>query len=213
MYADDNTDNLPRDGMGQNGHYPGNSGAHADPNAWFNGVPPLLHELTLNQYWNAGLGAPCERLPFPGAKGRVWHCPTARMSPAELPSVAGDGKEGFFSYEMNIDLKKRTPDENWDYPCMPLMPGFANPAATVLLFDCAFNPKTEVVNGSPAYNSVNPANRWRNLASRHRAGAMLNFLDGHAAYFTDYYLTNGAGDSEALNGDVIWNSPYRARHP
>jgi prepilin-type N-terminal cleavage/methylation domain-containing protein len=207
MYADENLDSLPRDGMGQNGLYPGNSGAHADPNAWFNALPPLMHQPTLNDCWNRP-GAPADKLPFPG-KSRIWHCPTARLTPAEVTLIARKGEDGFFSYDMNIDLKKQTKKENLDYPQMPRLASFQHPSATVLFFDCAFNPCTEKVNASPEYNSVNPANRWRSLAARHKIGAVLDFLDGHAGWFADQYLTNGAGDYETLLPDVIWNAPYR----
>ena len=44
LYVGDNTDHLPRDGMDSTGSYPGGNGAHADPNAWFNLLPPLVSE-------------------------------------------------------------------------------------------------------------------------------------------------------------------------
>jgi hypothetical protein len=50
------------------------------------------------------------------------------------------------------------------------------------------------------------------VASRHFVGAVLNFCDGHANYFKDSYLTNGADFSTKLEGpvpDVIWDPAYR----
>ena len=44
------------------------------------------------------------------------------------------------------------------------------------MFDCVFDPVTEVVNGSPQYNSVNPANRFKSFASRHNKGGIIDFL-------------------------------------
>ena len=50
VYADDNRDSPPRDGMDENGQYAADTGAAngagspADPAAWFNTLPPLLGE-------------------------------------------------------------------------------------------------------------------------------------------------------------------------
>src|ERR1039458_4658273 len=112
LYATDNNDNIPRDGMGAGGTYaPGGSGDHADPNAWFNLLPPYVAEHTLIDYWNAPgfSGNRMLWIPFPGGKGKIWHCPTASMTADDVGTVGG-GAEGFFSYDMNIDLKKRTAD-------------------------------------------------------------------------------------------------------
>src|SRR5438445_4063980 len=57
MYATDNADGLPRDGMGHNGLYPGDvyngipTGTPDDPNAWFNLLPSYIAERTLQNYY------------------------------------------------------------------------------------------------------------------------------------------------------------------
>jgi len=211
LYAGDNGDAIPRDGMSTAGTYPGSGtdGNHADPNAWFNALPTLVGERTLNAYWNDPGGNMAAKLPFPGGRGKIWHCPAANMSPADVATIAGGGAEGFFSYVMNIDLKKQTETDNFPYPRMPKLTGFAKPTATVLMYDCVFNPQTEIVNSSPQYNSVNPANRWRSFAARHNLGGVIAFLDGHAAQYRISYVTNGAAGNEALKPDIIWNAPYR----
>ena len=152
-------------------------------------------------------------IPFPGGKGKIWHCPSASMTVDQVQIVPNHGAEGFFSYDMNIDLKKLTASTDMDYPRMPKIGSLRLPSATVMLFDCVFNPSTEVVNGSPQYNSVNPANRWRSFASRHFSGGVINFIDGHAKYFKDRYVTNGAAGNEVRLGDIIWNDPYRRDNP
>ena len=215
LYAGDNNDGIPRDGMDAGGVYPGGNGAHADVNAWFNLLPPFVAERTLIDYWSLpGFGGNrmlC--IPFPGGKGKIWHCPSASMTAADVATVAGNGAEGFFSYVMNIDLKKQTDTANIPYPRMRKVSDFRNPAATVMIYDCVFNPRTEIVNSSPQYNSVNPANRFRSFASRHFEGGVISFLDGHGKYFKDRYVTNGAGGYEPRLGDIIWNDPYRRDNP
>ena len=158
LYAGDNLDLIPRDGFDHTGLWPGSDGGHADSKAWFNLLPQFLAERSLNDYWNDA-GIPMERLPFPGGKGKLWHCPSASMSAADVASISGGGAEGFFSVDMNSELKKQTADVNFAYPLTSKLTSFVKPSATVVFFECAFNPRTEVVNGSPQYNSVNPANR------------------------------------------------------
>jgi prepilin-type N-terminal cleavage/methylation domain-containing protein len=220
IYALDNNDRIPRDGMGAGGTYaPGGSGDHADPNAWFNLLPQLVADRALVDYYSdPPPNTPSLKLPFPGnGKGKIWHCPSAKMSEGDLAILSGGGAEGFFSYEMNIDLKKDQSDTSGNsnilYPGMPKMVNFRKPSSVVLLFDCVFSPTTEIVNGSPQFNSVNPANRWRNFASRHNNGGVIDFLDGHAKYFKTTYVQTGAGTFEAILPDIIWNAAYRIANP
>jgi len=221
MYTTDNEDNLPTDGMGHNCSYPGDTfggiqtGHPLDPNAWFNTLPDLVGDKPLSNYWaapgTAAFALNSTTLPFPGGQGKIWHCPSAKMVASD--GVNGGGKYGFFSYEMNIDLKKQTPSSNYPYPQMPKISSLEKPSATVLLFECVFNPKTEIVNGSPQFNSVNPANRWSNFVVRHDNGGNITFVDGHSQYFKTFAVTNGSGANEALNPDIVWNAPYRALNP
>jgi prepilin-type N-terminal cleavage/methylation domain-containing protein len=233
IYASDNNDGIPRDGMGQNGDYPGNvyngvqTGNPTDPNAWFNLLPSLVAERPLSAYYadlQAARGTSntksTQYLPFPGGKGRIWECPSATMSLGTVANVlAGNGADGFFSYDMNIDLKRQsdgTYTSAMSYPQMPKITNFRNPTATVFMFDCVFDPVTEVVNGSPQYNSVNPANRQNSFASRHNKGGCINFFDGHVNYFKTSVIQNNpssGGESEPLLPDVIWDPPYRAANP
>ena len=97
---------------------------------------------------------------------------------------------------------------------MPKMTYFRNPSAVVFMFDMVFDPVTEKVNDSPQYNSVNPAGRSASYCSRHNKGGIINFMDGHVAYFKTSYIQNngnytGGAIGEPLLPDVIWNAPYR----
>src|SRR5262245_7998293 len=51
LYASDNNDAIPRDGMSSSGTYPGSGtdGTPNDPNAWFNTYPQNVAERTLQQ--------------------------------------------------------------------------------------------------------------------------------------------------------------------
>jgi prepilin-type processing-associated H-X9-DG protein len=196
------------------GSYPGPTsfpydGTPNDPAAWFNLYPQNVAERTLQQYYNDPGGNPRTKLPFPGGKGKIWECPAASMSDSDYSALAGGGANGFFSYAFNIDIKKNEAGANYDYPAMPKTVRFPKPSATVLMFDVVFNPQTEIVNSSPQYNSVNPANRFNSIGVRHDKGTVITFFDGHSQYFKINAVTNkvtwGTSPSgEPLNPDIIW---------
>ncbi|HEX9048022.1 MAG TPA: type II secretion system protein [Verrucomicrobiae bacterium] len=239
MYGADNNDYIPRDGMSQNGQWcvnspiPGDiSGTPSDPYAWFTVLPPYLSEKTLGYYVSINTGGrgitsgkAVDNMPFPGRKGPLWECPSASMALSTVNNLlatpplapAGAGSAGFFSYAMNIDLK-RTGDgtDVIPYPRMPKLSAIPKTSATVFMFDIVFDPITEVVNGAPQYNSVNPAGRQRSFAARHAKGGIINFLDGHADYFKTSYIQDNpssGGFNEPLLPNVIWDPPYRAQNP
>src|SRR5258708_23005381 len=115
MYVNDSNDVLPRDGMDHTGIYPGTDGGYADQNAWFNLLPALVADRPLKAYGSQAGGnalnkyPPFNYTPNPGYIGasKIWECPAAGMTTAEANTViAAGGGQGFFSYDMNIDLKK-----------------------------------------------------------------------------------------------------------
>ena len=217
IYAVDNNDGIPRDGMSAGGTYMSGSypdGSPDDLNAWFNLLPPNVAEKTLTQYGQIPGGSARAKFPFPGGNGKIWMCPAATMSDSDFAVLSGAGAGGFFSYAFNIDLKKSPggAGANMTYPKMPKVTTIKKPTATVLMFDVVFNPVTEVVNGSPQFNSVNPANRWKSLGVRHDKGTVFNFLDGHAVYFRTNTILSAPvlpGTSEPGNPDVIWDWTVR----
>lgn len=207
LHASDNSDQLPTDGMGDKKTYMGGdtppSGTPMDNYAWFNAVPPNMAERSLSNYFAEPGGNMRLKMPFPGRKGKIWHCPSATMTDGEYAVLSGGGEGGFFSYVMNIDLKSNDqPYPNW----MPRLGSIKKPSATVLMFDCVFNPVTEKVNSSPRFNSVNPANRFRSIGTRHDNGTVINFTDGHASYFRIFSVTNNPSNApEPQNPDIIWD--------
>lgn len=241
MSAGDNHDGMPNDGYSP--YVQGDpqhstqwcgpnppAGTPQDPLAWFNVLPPLVAEKTLSAYYKTlstgrGINASSKAskyMPFPGGKGPMWECPSANMSQSTIQNILATadnspneipGGTGFFSYAMNIDLK-RSSDGITPLPnqMMPKVSSFRKPSEIVFMFDIVFDPVTEVVNGSPQYNSVNPAGRQRSFASRHDKGGVINFLDGHSRYFRTSYIQDNpssGGYNEPLLPDVIWDAPYR----
>jgi len=221
MYVGDSGDRLPRDGMDSGGTYPGANGAEADMNAWFNTLPTYMGTKNFKDYFQSLTGNPLidmTIIPFPGDKGKIWECPGAIMSPATVQNIlSGKGAHGFFSYDMNIDLKidpgVAGAATRMAYPNMPKVTTFHQPVATVFLFDCIFDPVTE---GGNTFNSVNPANRQNSFAARHGKGGIINFFDGHAAHFKTAYVQTppgagapAGGKGEAILPDIIWDPPYR----
>lgn len=242
MYSSDNNSGTPTDGYGNppggrgpawcTPGQPNGEGTPDDPLAWFNELPPLLSQKTLANYYDAmttgrginGNTKAVEDMPFPGGQGPFWECPSAYMSQATINSgglapadgMSAPGQGGFFSYAMNIDLKRDPTDTTGQnplyYPQMPKLTNFKQPSATVFMFDMVFDPVSEKVNDSPQYNSVNPAGRQRSFASRHDKGGSINFLDGHVSWFKTDYVQNPqspGGYNEPLNSDIIWDAPYR----
>jgi prepilin-type N-terminal cleavage/methylation domain-containing protein len=215
IYISDNNDTPPRDGMGADGTYVSSivvqgqpTGTPDDLYAWFNALPQNVGERRFTDYYHDPGGNMMAKMPFPGGKGKIWHCPSASMTASEVASAQAAnskfGEGGFFSYEFNIDLKKPYTGVG-NYPKMPKLSELKHTSATVFMFDCAFNPN-EVVNGSSAFNSVNPANRFRNIGVRHDVGTVINFCDGHAKYYKINAVTNNpTGASEPQNPEIIWD--------
>jgi prepilin-type N-terminal cleavage/methylation domain-containing protein/prepilin-type processing-associated H-X9-DG protein len=222
LYVGDNADGTPRDGMNGGATYL--SGDSGDTGSWFNLLPQLVGDKPLKSYTVNAVGTAqgnSQIIPFPGGVGKIWSCPSAKMTSADLGVLAQSGRDGFFSYEYNIDLKRSDPGKpGYDnasiippYPGSPKLTSIPYVDRTVLLFDCVFSPSSEVVNGSPQFNSVNPANRWRNFAKRHNKGGNLAFLDGHASFYQIATITNGGtmtgGPLEIAGSPVIWNPGVR----
>jgi prepilin-type N-terminal cleavage/methylation domain-containing protein/prepilin-type processing-associated H-X9-DG protein len=220
MYASDNQETLPHDGMGSSEQYPDTTtpwNGSRDQNQWFNLLPQLVAEKPLYSYTaNAGSSAQYNStvIPFPGGVGKIWECPAASMSSQDFHNLSGQGGEGFFSYTMNIDLKKETPDVDLPYPTMPKVPTLLKPSAVVLMVDTVFNSSEWNFNND--YYSVNPAVRWRQFPRRHngREGGILAFIDGHSSFYKySYVVPNPDQPNELRLPDIIWNPPYRLQNP
>jgi|688.fasta_scaffold312252_2 prepilin-type N-terminal cleavage/methylation domain-containing protein/prepilin-type processing-associated H-X9-DG protein len=224
VYSSENLDAIPRDGTddgGQYGAFTGRTTGPGSPNdafAWFNLLPPSAGERPLSNYWADAQGKVAKDvLPFPGGKGKFWHCNSAKIKDSEIPAMPARGSFGFFSYVMNIDLKLRTSVRNgvagndFSYPGMPKLGGIQVPSSTVMLLDGVFNPVTEAYGDTSPSIGAMPAARHNRFAARHGGpgaggGGNIMFIDGHAAFFKRSAVTNGGtGREEKFSADLIWN--------
>lgn len=216
LYVTD-TDTLPRDGTNNSGQYGVDTGRQTgpgspvDPYAWFNALPRLVSERTLAQYREGVKFDFKKSIPFPGGKGPIWHCPTAKTRKDDR--FQRGGSYGFFSYTFNLDLKLKSTIRNmvqgnsYVYPAMPKISRIRKPSATVLLVDTAFSPTLESYTPSPNRNGIFPASRHGRFTNRHPGlGGNLVFIDGHAQFFKRKYVVDGTtGREENYRPDVIWN--------
>lgn len=221
LYAAENEDRMPRDGLSDAGLYAVDTGAETgsgsplDPYAWFNALAVGAGDVPFSNYWTIAR-RPRADLPFPGGGGPIWHCPAAR-STRDDPFLR-QGAYGFFSLAMNQDLKllgaarAGLPQSTHEYPDMPRLAAIPTPATTVFQADSAFSPTLELFSEFPDRNGVSPASRSAAFAQRHsHRGGNLGFIDGHASFFARSYITNGtASREEKPNPDVVWN-PNRTR--
>lgn len=222
--ATDTQDAMPRDGTDNGGQYGVDTGSTTgpgspnDPFAWFNVLPSVMSDQPLSNYWNAATLPYKNSLPFPGGRAKLWHCPSAKSGSSD--TFLQNGKFGFFSYVMNLDLKLKTTIRNgvvgnsFTYPDMPKLGSVPNPTSVILLLDASFSPTLEPTSGSSiTRNGIFPASRANYFAKRHNdSGGNLVFIDGHSAFRKRSALTNGTDYSgnnrdETIRrvADVIWN--------
>lgn len=217
LHATDNNDGMPRDGTDDSGLYAVFTGYETGPGtpnddyAWFNALPRYVGEQAFSNYWNTAPSHNVRDLPFPGGKGAIWHCPSAKVAADE--NFLKGGTFGIFSYVMNSDLKLTSSIENgvqgniYPYPSMPRLSSLEAPSSVVLLVDAALSPSLETYVSFPERNGIFPAARFDRFAQRHSdKGGNLVFVDGHAAFYRrGYIVTADARLEEKLNPDVIWN--------
>jgi len=227
LSANDNNDVLPRDGTDNGGQYgadTGNTGTSGaapypaqgsphDDYAWFNALPPFVAEPTFGQYYDNSTGNKPATMPYPGGKGKIWHCPTARADGAD--AFLQGGQFGFWSYVMDLDLKlladinaHGVQGNSYVYPSMPKLSSLRYPATQVLLTEVAFSPTLEPYTSTPTRNGIFPAARWSYFSKRHNDRGVLVFTDGHSAIYKWSYVYNTAapsGRKEVFNPDIWWN--------
>jgi len=244
VYGSDNGDFIPTDGTmtpsasgygqyGSDGGWSGATDQSVAPNssqlaaspfdafAWFNELPQLVGDHQLIYYMHQPGGNIETKFPMPNnGKGKMWICPGAQYTPADVAGGTGagfraNGAEGIFSYVMDLDLKLKSDIKNGVVGNGPFWPSGVKmgsipiPSAQIFLFDAKFSYNLE---GNNRNSGTYPAGRSDYFPSRHGAGGIIGFIDGHAAYFKNSYIMNGyqslGSREEARNPDVYWD-PHR----
>ncbi len=232
IYISDNKDSIPRDGTSASGQYgPDNGGGtvtaagmQGDPYSWINTLPQNVGDQPFVNYYNASQTSPLgvqQVLPYPNnGVGKMWECPTARLAKSDAPWDSG--ANGFFTYEMDLDLKLKTsicngvqgneynPVQSGDQG-EPRVSQIRFPSAQVVFFESLFSQAYEANPAGITYaarDGVYPSLRWDAFAYRHNQGGAITFLDGHAAMFKWKYVYNptpACSRLEKMNSDIWWN--------
>ena len=151
----------------------------ADPKAWFNVLPPYWQGKTLSSYVTNKVNLRLESRPVTRgsicrfqepAGSKMWFCPSIQMSFSDAASQWASASEpypsvGYFGYCQDLDLNKIIGSctsatdlgaEYSPYPAMGKIITMPKPSASVLMFDAAFNPFTEIDNGNPIIQQSTP---------------------------------------------------------
>jgi prepilin-type N-terminal cleavage/methylation domain-containing protein/prepilin-type processing-associated H-X9-DG protein len=221
VYATDNSDQMPRDGTSSAGQFGFDLGTTTgpgsvnDPYAWFNSLPAAVANQPLSYYASLTGLPPKQQFPFPGnGLSRIWHCPTIKASSTDV--FTGNGKTGFFSYVMNIDLKLISSIANgvvgnsYSYPQMPKLGTLRKPSATVMLAEAIFTQSeaNTAISQASRNAGVYPCARWDYFPRRHNDQGTIVFTDGHSALFKQAYVYNqnaSPARMEKFNYDIWWD--------
>lgn len=159
---------------------------------WYNALPSYTGGQPLWQIANNPDA-------FVSAK-KIFDCPTAAALPSEFDSTRIVFNYGM-NYKGNIGLAGLGYGTNFTATTV------RNASAFVFLSDVrAHSTETPFYGANPA-NEVGCSHCWvAQIASRHSAGANLNFADGHAAYYKYSYicLNTGTKAADPGNSDINW---------
>jgi prepilin-type processing-associated H-X9-DG protein len=157
------------------------------------------------------------KFPYPNnGIGKIWMCPSIRVTEDDKAKFLQGGQYGFFCYVMNLDLKLYADIDAHGvigncpkWPNMPKLSTMRHPSANVLLTEFSFSPTLENWTGaSNPQLGVFPAGRWTYFAKRHNDRGTLSFTDGHSQIYKWSYVYNTAaptGRKEVFHDDIWWN--------
>jgi prepilin-type N-terminal cleavage/methylation domain-containing protein len=240
IYGADNGDYIPCDGTmmptssgygtygsdnSANGWSAGNTtplpACPTDPDAWFNVLPLLVADHPMAYYVGLPGGNVTAKFPFPNnGIGKLFMCPADQYTDNDINNAGATGafrtlNDGFFGYQMDLDLKLKSDIVNgvigngFFWPGGVKMHSIPNATAQVFLFDAKFSPSLE---GGNRNCGTYPADRADYFPAHHsKKGGIIGFLDGHGAYYAQSYVTNGYNVSsreEARLPDIYWD-PHR----
>jgi len=162
--------------------------------AWFNVLPPYVSSMPLWQYALAP-GGPAN---FNDTKS-IFHCPTATAEGVD-PTRAGNTLYVPFNYGMN---SKGTDGLAANTQLKTSM--IRNASAFVLFSEVrTITAETPYAAPGTSYQSIicTPQCYTTRFSSRHSAGAVITFLDGHASWYKyDYVVIPVNGNSGLKPGD------------
>ena len=217
-YAAVNKDLLPWEGFKTAGEMHLN---FAEPSWWANAVPPFVGQ---EPYWQISAKATAAQrsVPIPGDdSGSIFVDPSAK-APEVAPhigGIAGDPKQFFFCYVVNLQLNATTETEAVDAGHDPRvrmrLGSIKNGPATILMLEMR-TVKSELRADDPFYNFtlVRARSDWKRLAARHKGGGHVLFADGHVHRVDfNYATTNSAGTRNPDEPDVDWNKPDLVWNP
>jgi prepilin-type N-terminal cleavage/methylation domain-containing protein/prepilin-type processing-associated H-X9-DG protein len=214
MYAQNNNDFFPWEGnkLDINECFP-------DPMWWANAIPPYVNQKTYLQISNDAY-ASGKNVPLPPDQSSIFVDPSAKVpnTPGnEFPIDYRDnyGRQYFFCYIWSSELNNGNPPAGIPKDFKNLkVDQIELPAVTVVMLEKRTIqdelPNTNDRIDRQYYNEDLTRHRgdWKRFAARHRNGGHIVFADGHAAHFTNNYVTtnsSGSRDQRTLNGD--WNKP------
>ena len=157
---------------------------------WYNVLPPYIGKLPLWQYAANPAG-------FVNSK-TIFTCPTAALLPPDFNLLA----QVVFNYGLNY---KGNTGLGTSVPFRATM--VQHPAAFVVFSESRTHAAEVPFYGASPSNELGTSHCCFAMeSSRHSAGADLNFLDGHTAWFRYSYLAGNTGSRPTDPGrpDVNW---------
>jgi len=161
-------------------------------NVWYNVLPDYVGGQPLWQLASAPDGFVSGR--------KIFDCPTARARLAEF-----DPSRVVFNYGMNPKGPTGLAGASYGTNFSATM--VANPSAFVFLADGRAHATESPFYGADPAKEVGVSHCWViQMASRHNAGANLNFADGHVGSFKYSYLCSNAVTKAADpgNANIHW---------
>jgi len=168
------------------------SDAGSGNGAWFNALPASIGQKQLSAY------APD---PYGFVNGRsMFHCPSAQFFVNEVDPLVRVA----FSYGINFKGTVGATPAPTPFRATVV----AHSSAFVIFSDARANSgETPFYGSNPLSDLGAPRGSLNHLSSRHKSGANLTFLDGHAAYYKYDYLAypKGTKVGDPGNADVNWS--------
>jgi prepilin-type N-terminal cleavage/methylation domain-containing protein/prepilin-type processing-associated H-X9-DG protein len=160
--------------------------------AWYNALPNYVSGQPL---WQIAANPAA----WVGAR-KIFDCPTARQQPSDFGPA-----RVVFNYGMNYKGATGMPGVGYGTNFKASV--IVNPSSFVFLSDVRAHASETPFYGPNPASEVGCSHCWvAQISSRHSAGANLNFADGHAAYFSYYYICSNAGTKavDPGNPDINW---------